>query len=72
VTQPHSERARPVEDLADTVTQLAGPDRTSWRGGLSDAIELAIEQAGPDGGVLITGSVAMVGEAMELLSEGEQ
>ena len=72
VTQPHSERARPVEDLADTVTQLAGPDRTSWRGSLSDAIELAIEQAGPDGGVLVTGSVAMVGEAMELLGEGER
>ncbi len=70
VTQPHSERARAVEDLADTVVQLAGPDRTSWRGSLSEAIDLAVEQAGDDGGVLITGSVAMVGEAMELLGDG--
>ncbi len=71
VTQPQSERARAVEDLADTVTQLAGPDRTSWRPNLSEAIGLAVEQAGPEGGVLITGSVAMVGEAMELLNEEE-
>jgi dihydrofolate synthase/folylpolyglutamate synthase len=71
VTQPQSERARDVEELADTVTQFAGPDRTSWRSGLSDAIALAVEQAGADGGVLITGSVAMVGEAMELLGESD-
>ena len=70
VTQPESERARAVEDLADTVTQLAGPDRTSWRARLSEAIELAQHQAGQDGGVLITGSIAMVGEAMELFSQG--
>ena len=69
ITQPQSERARAVEDLADTVVQFAGPDRTSWRGSLSEAIDLAVEQAGDDGGVLITGSVAMVGEAMELLGE---
>ena len=69
ITQPQSERARAVEDLADTVVQCAGPDRTSWRGSLSEAIDLAVEQAGDDGGVLITGSVAMVGEAMELLGE---
>lgn len=67
VSQPSSERARPVEDLADTVVQLAGPDRTSWRAHLAEAIDLAKEQAGVDGGVLITGSVAMVGEAMEIL-----
>ncbi len=69
ITQPQSERARAVEDLADTVVQFAGPDRTSWRGSLPEAIDLAVEQAGDDGGVLITGSVAMVGEAMELLGE---
>jgi dihydrofolate synthase/folylpolyglutamate synthase len=67
VTQPSSERARDVADLADTVSQLAGPDRTSWRGHLSQAIELAKEQAGPTGGVLITGSAVMVGEAMDIV-----
>ncbi len=67
VTQPTSERAREVVDLADTVSQLAGPDRTSWRAYLGDAIELAKEQAGPSGGVLITGSAVMVGEAMTIV-----
>ena len=67
VTQPSSERARDVADLADTVSQLAGPDRTSWRANLADAIELAKEQAGLSGGVLITGSAVMVGEAMTIV-----
>jgi len=70
VTQPSSERAREVEDLADTVSQLAGPDRTSWRANLADAIELAKAQAGPSGGVLITGSAVMVGEAMTIVKGG--
>jgi dihydrofolate synthase/folylpolyglutamate synthase len=71
VTQPSSERARDVADLADTVSQLAGPDRTSWRANLGDAIELAKEQAGLSGGVLITGSAVMVGEAMTIV-KGDQ
>ena len=70
VTQPSSERARDVVDLADTVSQLAGPDRTSWRANLADAIELAKAQAGPSGGVLITGSAVMVGEAMTIVKGG--
>ncbi len=69
VTQPDSERARDVADLADTVTQLAGPDRTSWRALLREAISLAKDQAGQAGGVLITGSVALVGEAMRIVAE---
>lgn len=67
VTQPTSDRARDVADLADTVSQLAGPDRTSWRGYLGDAIDLAKQQAGPSGGVLITGSAVLVGEAMTIV-----
>lgn len=65
VTQSESDRAMAAEDLAETVIPVAGPDRTSWRENLVDAIELARQQAGPDGGVVVTGSVTVIAEALE-------
>ena len=65
VTQSESDRAVPAEDLAESVVHVAGPDRTSWRENLIDAIELARQQAGPDGGVVVTGSVTLIAEALE-------
>ena len=65
VTQSESDRAVPAEDLAETVLQVAGPDRTSWRENLAEAIDLAQQQAGPEGGVVVTGSVTVIAEALE-------
>lgn len=70
VTQAASERAREVEALVEDVVVVAGPDRTSHRANLAEAIELAIEQAGPDGGVLVTGSIALIGDAIEWARSG--
>lgn len=65
VTQSESDRAVPAEDLAEAVLPVAGPDRTSWRENVVEAIELAQRQAGPDGGVVVTGSVTLIAEALE-------
>jgi len=63
VTQSESDRAVSAEELAETVRAVAGPDRTSWRENVAQAIELAREQAGPTGGVVVTGSITLIGEA---------
>lgn len=65
VTQSESDRAVPAEDLAEAVLPVAGPDRTSWRENVVEAIELAQRQAGPHGGVVVTGSVTLIAEALE-------
>ncbi|CAI8291017.1 MAG: Dihydrofolate synthase/folylpolyglutamate synthase [Cellulomonadaceae bacterium TMED98] len=65
VTQSESDRAVPAEDLAEAVVPVAGPDRTSWRENVVEAIVLAQRQAGPDGGVVVTGSVTLIAEALE-------
>jgi dihydrofolate synthase/folylpolyglutamate synthase len=66
-----SPRALPARDLADLAVQVFGPDRVAVAGSLADAIAAAVEQADAEelggGGVLITGSVAAVGEARGLL-----
>ena len=63
VTQSESDRAVSAEALAETVRTVAGPDRTSWREHFSEAIELARDQAGATGGVVVTGSVTLIAEA---------
>lgn len=65
VTQSQSDRAVAAEQLAETVQAVAGPDRTSWRSHVVEAIELARAQAGPTGGVVVTGSVTLISEALE-------
>lgn len=72
VTQSTSDRAVSAEDLASVVRSVAGPDRTSWRDRFDQAIELARDQAGPTGGVVVTGSITLIAEAMEWAQSGQE
>lgn len=71
VTTNSSPRALPARELAAIAVEIFGPDRVALAATLPDAIEAAVELAeGAEfggGGVLITGSVATVGEARGLL-----
>jgi dihydrofolate synthase/folylpolyglutamate synthase len=65
VTQSQSDRAISVADLADAVEALAGPDRVDARPSSMEAMARALDLAGVDGGVLVTGSITLVAEVME-------
>ncbi len=72
VTQPRSPRALPADDLAAIVSDVLGDDRVFVEPDLVEALDRAAalaEEAGEYGGagVLVTGSVALVGQARALL-----
>ncbi|MEN2744689.1 folylpolyglutamate synthase/dihydrofolate synthase family protein [Sinomonas halotolerans] len=75
-TQSGSPRAIPAEELAELAIDLGfGEDAVHVAEKLDDAIEYAVERAEAvgdfGGGVLITGSITVVGEARLLLKGGE-
>jgi dihydrofolate synthase / folylpolyglutamate synthase len=65
VTQSQSDRAISVADLADSVAEVAGPDRVDARATSDDAMARALDLAGTTGGVVVTGSITLVAEVME-------
>ena len=76
VSQNHSPRAMPVDELAAIAVEVFGPDRVDVADRLDEAIEVAVERAEQDAddagalsgaGVLVTGSVVTAGEARTLL-----
>ncbi len=74
VTENHSSRSMPADDLAMIAVDIFGPDRvtveTRLDGALDAAIRLAEEDSGDylsGAGVLVTGSVVTAGEARQLL-----
>lgn len=72
VTQPASARALPADDLAAIAVDVFGEDRVVVEVSLPDAVERAVELAEESGelggsGVLVTGSVVLVGQARDLL-----
>ncbi|TDD64810.1 bifunctional folylpolyglutamate synthase/dihydrofolate synthase [Actinomadura rubrisoli] len=76
VTRNSSPRSMPPEELAEIAEGIFGPDRVHAVPRLDDAIDRAIGLAEETGeyqgaGVLITGSVATVGDARTLLRVGE-
>lgn len=64
-------RGMPAEELAELAAEVFGADRVTVAPRLDDAIETAVNLAEADGvgapGVLVTGSVVLVGEARTLL-----
>ena len=70
VTQSNSERALPESALFEIAVDIYGADRVHRSGGnLADAITHGLELAEePGSALLITGSVATVGQARTLLS----
>ncbi len=73
ITQSTSPRAIPTQELAAVAVDVLGEDRVHQEARLDAAIERAVElseigaPAGVGGGVLITGSVTVAGEARMLL-----
>ena len=72
VTRSSSPRAVDPDDLGDLAVDVFGSDRVVVEPSLPDALELAVTAAEESGdlggvGVLVTGSVTVVGEARSLL-----
>jgi dihydrofolate synthase/folylpolyglutamate synthase len=73
VTRSTSSRAIPVPELVEVVTSVFGEGRVHQAERLDDALDLAVAlaelgaPAGVGGGVLVTGSVTVAGEARLLL-----
>ena len=65
VTQSQSDRAISVSDLADAIEAIAGPDRVDARPDSSQAMARALDLAGSEGGVIVTGSITLVAEVLE-------
>jgi dihydrofolate synthase/folylpolyglutamate synthase len=68
ITQSRSDRSFAPEDLAEVVSRIAGPDRVTLAPHVDAAIEQAVQMAGPEGGVLITGSITLVAEATDVVA----
>lgn len=65
VTQSQSDRAISVADLADTISEIAGPDRVDSRPTSDQAMARALDLAGTTGGVVVTGSITLVAEVTQ-------
>jgi dihydrofolate synthase/folylpolyglutamate synthase len=68
-TQAKSPRALPYSEVAAAVAETASP--AARAGTVADAMDVAIERAGPNGLVVATGSLSIVAEAREMLGLGE-
>ena len=71
VTRPDSERARDAADLAAAVAARVGADRVQAVERLDDALDDARAWAAeaPKRAVVVTGSIALVGEAMAIAAD---
>ena len=61
VTESDPDRSVPLQQLSDQVSALIGPERVRAHEDVIDALGTARQLAGLDGGVLITGSISLVG-----------
>lgn len=73
ITEPNSPRALPASELARLATEVLGGDRVILGGDLMTSLEEAIGLADSSGeyggvGVVVTGSVVLVGDAIRLLA----
>lgn len=73
VTESSSDRAVPVDELAEIVLDLTRADGTHQFDTPRDALESAREWAGaaPKRAVLVTGSITLVGDAMAIAQDEE-
>ena len=73
VTQSHSERAIPTDDLADLVSDHVGDTDTHRFGDLAQALDAARgwAQDEPKRAVLVAGSITLVGDAVALADAGD-
>jgi dihydrofolate synthase/folylpolyglutamate synthase len=71
VTQSSSDRALPAAELAASVARVVGPDRVRVVERLDDALDEARAWAAdaPKRGVVVTGSITLVGDAMAIAED---
>lgn len=74
ITAPHSPRAMPAQELASLAEEIFGEDRVTMAPDFAAALDAAMARAdevGDDGGagIIITGSVVLVGDALRALRE---
>ena len=74
ITEPISPRALPAVELARLASEVLGGERVTIGGDLASALEEAIGLADSSGeyggvGVIVTGSVVLVGDTIRLLSD---
>ena len=66
VTQSASDRAQPADQLAQLVVSVASPDRVRVEPDLSSAVRAARSSWQIGDAVIVTGSITLVGDAIEL------
>ena len=74
ITEPMSPRALPAVELARLASEVLGAERVTIGGDLMSALEEAIGLADSSGeyggvGIIVTGSVVLVGDTIRLLSD---
>lgn len=71
VTQAPSERAVDVDELAAIVVGIVGPDRVSVETNIRTALDYARDSASETdkGAVLVTGSILLIGEAIQIAAD---
>jgi dihydrofolate synthase/folylpolyglutamate synthase len=71
VTEPESDRALPAAELAAFVAARVGAERVQFAERIDDALEDARGWAAdaPKRAVVVTGSIALVGEAMAIAAD---
>ncbi len=67
-----SDRAIPPEQIAEAAASVLEADQIHVVASIAEGLEAAQEAAGPDGAVLVTGSMYVVGEARSLLEATER
>ena len=77
LTEPTSPRALPADRLAEVAIRVFGEDRVVVQRKVSDALDDAVTLAEADaeyggGGVLVTGSIVLVGEVKQMLQRGRR
>lgn len=76
ITEPNSPRALPASELARLAIEVLGGDRVILGGDLMTSLEEAISLADGSGeyggvGVVVTGSIVLVGDTIRLLADTE-
>lgn len=66
VTQSKSDRAIPAEELFEIVAEIAGKDRVTVSPTLSEAVGQARGLASLQDAIIVSGSITLVGEAIDL------
>ncbi len=67
ITRTSSDRALSVEDLERLAVEVLGAHRVEVAADVSLAIAKARDLAGPEGAVLVTGSITLIAKAREVL-----